>query len=170
MKDYLRFIDTQTSGNRCDVTPLFARPEALCLLVDDLLALVGNTPVDLVAGIDALGFVLATALAQRLSVGLLTIRKGGKLPVACDRTTCCDYSGETKALEIRRDILSPDQRVLIVDEWIETAAQVLSAARLIEGQGATVAGIATIHVDDNPMTQTLRSRYPVWSVSGRSDS
>jgi len=164
-RDYLRLIDSDTSGNRCDVTPLFARPQAFAALIDDLAELIGSTPIDLVACIDALGFVLGTALAQRLGVGILTIRKGGKLPVQANRVTFRDYSGSEKELEIRRDILTTGQRVLIVDEWIETGAQVQAAIQLVEEQGAVVAGIATIHIDDNNHTQTLCSDYRVWSVS-----
>ncbi|MFC2078826.1 phosphoribosyltransferase family protein [Candidatus Bipolaricaulota bacterium] len=164
MKEYLRWIDTNTTGNRCDVTPLFAHPGDFNALVDDLVASIGDTPVDLAAGIDALGFILGTALAQRLGVGILAIRKGGKLPVETDRVGFRDYTGQDKQLEMRRDILSPGSRVLIVDEWIETGAQVSAAISLIEGQGAVVAGIATINMDDNAKTQSIDSKYKVWSA------
>ena len=54
--------------------------------------------------------------------------------------------------------------MLIVDEWIETGAQVSAAITLIEGQGAIVAGIATSNIDDNVQTRKIRSKYHVWSV------
>lgn len=79
--DYLQLIDMDTAGNRCDVTPLFADYEAFTALVNDLAAPFVDVDIDLVAGIDALGFVLATAVSIHLRKGLLTIRKGGKLPV-----------------------------------------------------------------------------------------
>ena len=164
MKPYLRWIDTETTGNRCDVTPLFAHHEDFNALVEDLVACVADTPIDLVAGIDALGFILGSAVAQKLKLGILTIRKGGKLPVEASRTSFRDYTGHEKQLEIRTDILAPGHRVLIVDEWIETGAQVSAAIRLIEGQGAAVAGVATINIDDNENTRRLRSSYAVWSV------
>ncbi|MFC2083121.1 phosphoribosyltransferase family protein [Candidatus Bipolaricaulota bacterium] len=164
MKSYLRWIDTNTTGNRNDVTPLFAHPEALNELVDDLVASIGDTPVDLVAGIDALGFILGTAIAQKLGVGILAVRKGGKLPVETDRTGFRDYTGQDKQLEIRRDILIPGMKVLIVDEWIETGAQVLATISLIEGQGAVVAGIAAINMDGNVQTRSIASKHKVWSV------
>ncbi len=164
MKDYLRWIDTSTSGNRNDVTPLFARPAAFNALIDDLVACVAGNTIDLVACIDALGFILGTAIAQKLRVGILAVRKGGKLPVEVDRADFRDYSGQGKQLEIRRDVLIPGMKVLIVDEWIETGAQVLAAISLIEGQGAVVAGIATINMDENAGTRSLASEYKVWSV------
>ncbi|MEE8594029.1 MAG: phosphoribosyltransferase family protein [Candidatus Bipolaricaulota bacterium] len=164
MKEYLRWIDTNTTGNRNDVTPLFAHPVAFNALVDDLVVCIADTPVDLVACIDALGFILGTAIAQKLNVGILAVRKGGKLPVEVDRVELRDYTGQDKHLEIRCDILTQGARVLIVDEWIETGAQVSAAITLIEGQGAVVAGIATINMDDGERTRLIASKHKVWST------
>ena len=164
MKSYLKRIDTNTIGNRYDVTPLFSHQADFNALVDDLVACVGDTSVDLVAGIDALGFILGTAIALRLKVGILPIRKGGKLPVESYKTEFRDYTGQVKQLEIRRDILSQGLRVLIVDEWIETGAQISGAITLIEGCGAIVAGIASINMDDNAKTRQISSRYEVYTV------
>ncbi len=164
MKPYLRSIDTATTGNRYDVTPLFANSAHFNALVDDLISNFNATQIDYVAGIDALGFILGTAIAQRLGVGLIAIRKGGKLPVATDSLQCQDYSGQTKALEIRRDILPAGAHVLLVDEWIETGAQATAAIKLIEGRGAVIAGIATINMDENEKTNALRAKYPIYTV------
>jgi len=168
-KPYLQHIDTNTTGNRNDVTPLFAHPAGFNALIDHLIACIGDAPVDIVAGIDALGFILGTAVAQKLDVGFLAVRKGGKLPVEADRMEFRDYSGLNKQLEIRRDILLPEQRVLVVDEWIETGAQVSATIALVEGQGARIAGIATINIDRNENTKTLRDKYPVWSAMNAVD-
>jgi adenine phosphoribosyltransferase len=81
VKEYLHLIDTHTSGARCDVTPLFANPVAFMQLVQDLSDPFVATPVDYVAGIDALGFILGTAVAMHLHKGFIPIRKEGKLPV-----------------------------------------------------------------------------------------
>jgi adenine phosphoribosyltransferase len=159
-RPYLALIDHETSGNRCDVTPLFADYDAFAALVDDLAALVESLAFDLVAGIDALGFILGAALALRTDHGFVPIRKGGKLPVAVDVAECVDYTGQRKTLELRRDALTPGQRVLLVDEWIETGAQVRAAIQLIEGQGGVIAGIASLHLDDSQHTGSLRARYP----------
>lgn len=160
MKEYLALIDRDTRG-RCDVTPLFSHFEGFNSLVDDLLDRIPKGDVDLVAAIDALGFILGTALSQRLQVGVLAVRKGGKLPVPADRIDFTDYSGLEKQLEIRQDLLAEGMRVLIADEWIETGAQVDAAIQLIENQGAVVAGIVTIAMDDNANTRKIRSKYRV---------
>ncbi len=158
-RPYLALIDHETSGNRCDVTPLFADYAVFSALVDDLAALVEPLAFDVVAGIDALGFILGTALALRTHTGFVPIRKGGKLPVTVDSAACVDYTGQRKTLELRRGALKPSMRVLLVDEWIETGAQIQAAIALIEGQGAVVAGIASLHIDDNEQAEPLRARY-----------
>src|SRR5262249_24329625 len=155
MRDYLRLIATETPGPRCDVTPLFADHQAFLALLDDLDAQIGDLDCDLVAGIDALGFILGTALTLRRRRGFLAVRKAGKLPVATDTQTFTDYSGQAKALELPKGALSAGARVLVVDEWIETGAQVWAACTLIERQGGTVAGVATINLDDNARTAAL---------------
>ena len=164
MKHYLRLIDRNTTGNRCDVTPLFSHHRDFNALVDDLVACFAGTDVHLVACIDALGFILGTAIAQKLDVGILPVRKGGKLPVVTESETFCDYTGHIKTLEIRQDILAPGAHVLIVDEWIETGAQVSATIDLIEGKQAVVVGIATICMDDNENTRSISSRYKVCAV------
>ena len=96
MKDALRLINTQTDGPRCDVTPLFADPQAFAALVADLCAPFMEIDFDYVAGIDALGFILGTAMAMHLKKGFIPIRKGGKLPVAVSRAEFVDYSGQAE--------------------------------------------------------------------------
>jgi adenine phosphoribosyltransferase len=162
--DYVKLVDTQTPGARYDVTPLFGDYEAFSSLVDDLVVQLASVDFDLVAGIDALGFILGTALAMRTRKGFLPIRKGGKLPVVTDAAEFTDYSGQRKALELRRDAIRPGTRMLVVDEWIETGAQVRAAIQLIEGQGGIVAGVATIHIDTNPETERITRRYPCFQV------
>ena len=158
-RPYLALIDRDTSGNRCDVTPLFADCAAFSALVDDLAALVEPLAFDVVVGIDALGFILGAALALRMQRGFVPIRKGGKLPVAVDSVECVDYTGQRKTLELRQGALAPGTRALLVDEWIETGAQVRAAIQLIEGQGGVIAGIASLHMDDDEATEPLRARY-----------
>jgi adenine phosphoribosyltransferase len=132
MRDYLRLIDTRTSGPRCDVTPVFADFAAFAQLVADLASPFRSTPIDYVAGIDALGFILGTAIALHLQKGFLPIRKRGKLPVAVATTEFVDYTGQAKSLELREGSLREGDHVLIVDEWVETGAQMQAAIDLNE--------------------------------------
>ena len=163
MKPYLSLVDRNTQG-RCDVTPLFAYREAFSQLADDLARPFLGSDIDVVVAIDALGFILGTAIAERLGVGLVPARKGGKLPVETIRETFVDYTGEEKALELRTDAVKPGAAVLIVDEWIETGAQVSAAIALVERAGARVAGVAAISIDRCPATDALREQHTVHTV------
>ena len=165
MKDYLGLVDTSTSGGRYDVTPLFGNFQAFSALLDDLLALCREIEYDTVAAIDALGFILGAAIAVRSEKPLVPIRKGGKLPVEVHETSFVDYTGKEKSLEIRVDAFDPSARVLLIDEWIETGAQVKAAINLIEGQGAEVAAVLSISIDDNETVRELRERYPILALS-----
>ena len=164
MKPYLSLIDTNTTGNRNDVTPLFARRDAFAQLAADLAEPFRDAGIERVVAIDALGFILGTAVAEVLEVGGVAIRKGGKLPVDAIRVEFVDYSGTRKALEIRPDALETGTSVLIVDEWIETGAQVRAAIELVERLGCRVAGVTTIQMDSNPQTDLIRSSYRVQTV------
>ncbi len=163
MINYLSLIDTDTPG-RCDVTPLFADFEAFSALVEDILAHFKGTEFDYVAGIDALGFILGTAVAMRAKKGFIAIRKGGKLPVEAHSVQFVDYTGQQKSLEIRLDMLPSGARILLVDEWIETGAQVNAAIGLIESQGCEVVGIATVNMDENVHTNKLKKKYNCYSA------
>jgi adenine phosphoribosyltransferase len=94
---------------------------------------------DLVAGIEARGFVTATALALKLGAGLLLIRKDGKLP---GETIAEDYALEygTDRLAMHVDACAPGARVLIADDLLATGGTALAAARLVRRAGGTVSG------------------------------
>jgi adenine phosphoribosyltransferase len=164
MKNYLRLVDIHTQGRRYDVTPLFADNGAFSELVADLVAPFDPAGIDLVLGIDALGFILGTAIAVRLGKGFIPIRKGDKLPVQTDKVEFFDYSGQPKTLELRAGTLQPGRRVLVVDEWIETGAQVKAAVELVEHQGGIVAGIAAINIDINEKTRPILEKYHCQTV------
>ncbi len=163
---YLQRIDTHTApGARYDVTPLFGDYQAFSALLDDLLQLASESHFDVVVGIDALGFFLGAALALRAGVGFVPIRKGGKLPGDVDAIECVDYTGQRKTLELRRDAIPAGVRALVVDEWIETGAQISAAIQLLEARGVVVSGIATIQMDSNERTMAIAARYPCFQVA-----
>jgi len=165
MQCYMELIDRDTKGKRYDVTPLFADADAFAELVDDLIRQSDGLVFDTVAGIDALGFILASALAIHLKLPLVPIRKGGKLPVEVDVETFVDYTGKEKSLEVRNDAFENAQRVLLVDEWVETGAQIGTAIALIERQGAAVAGVLAMNISDSERIRGLRQRYKLRAVA-----
>ena len=163
-KTYLRLINTNTGGPRNDITPLFGDFRAFRKLIEDFRVGLKDIEFDQIAGIDALGFVLGTALAWRLKKGFVPIRKNGKLPVPSHAVSFADYSGQKKGLEIARHALKRGLKFLLVDDWIETGSQIKAAIKIIEGRGAQVAGIATLHVDKGPKTDFLYKKYKVFSI------
>jgi len=166
MIDYLALIDTQTGGNRCDVTPIFADISAFNQLITDIVEPFQEQPFDYVAGIDALGFILGTAVALRIQKGFIPIRKGGKLPGSAQCVSFVDYTNQEKSLELRAQAFPSGSKILLIDEWIETGAQVRAAIALLEGQGDIIIGIATINMDENEQTYKLQNRYRCHTVSG----
>ncbi|XP_068010669.1 adenine phosphoribosyltransferase-like isoform X4 [Melanerpes formicivorus] len=90
--------------------PLFS-PQGLQDCLTDLLQLFQGDPIDMVAGIDAMGFILGAAAAARLQKGFLAIRKAGHLCVQTQAQPYTDYSGREKVMEVRTDAISPGHRV-----------------------------------------------------------
>lgn len=121
-----------------DVTTLLLHAEGFAAAIDALAATVPERP-DLIAGMEARGFVVATALALKLGAGLLLIRKDGKLPGA---TIGEDYALEygTDRLTMHVDACAPGARVLLADDLIATGGTALAAARLVRRAGAEIAG------------------------------
>lgn len=154
----LDWIDTETEG-RYDVTPLFANPQVYNAIIEDLCQPLLGLDIDFVMGIDALGFILGTSISHALQCGFVPLRKGGKLPGPCLTQTFVDYTKQCKALEIRKGVLQPGMQVILVDEWVETGAQMEAAIKLVESQGARVLHLVSLHVDENPKTRQLDSDY-----------
>ena len=119
-----------------DITTLLLDPAGFAATVERLTALV-ERPVDLVAGIEARGFVFAAALATRLEAGVLLVRKDGKLPGA---TIAEDYALEygTDRIAIHADACAEGARVLLVDDLIATGGTARAALRLLRRAGAEV--------------------------------
>ena len=163
MNNYLRLIDHQTlgiPGMRCrDITPIFADPLAFNALITDLCHNLKTNDVDVVVGLEALGFILATAVASRLGKGLVPIRKAGKLPVRTDRLELPVVRAQPRTLELRSGALEAGTRVLLVDDWIKSGTQIAGAIQLIEGQNASIAGVMSLNVQVNQVTKPLLKQY-----------
>jgi adenine phosphoribosyltransferase len=123
-----------------DITPLLGSPAAFGRAVDDLVARFHDVPVDRVVGIESRGFILAAPVAYRLRAGFVPVRKAGKLPWAVVRE---EYELEygTDKLEIHRDAIHPDEKVLIVDDVLATGGTAAATARLVEALGGQVVGL-----------------------------
>ncbi|KHO21778.1 adenine phosphoribosyltransferase [Mycolicibacterium setense] len=125
-----------------DLTPLLADAEGLRAVTDALAATAADA--DLVAGLDARGFLLGAAVATRLGVGVLAVRKGGKLPPPVHSVTYqLEYGSAT--LEIPSDGIDiAGLNVVIIDDVLATGGTLAAAMRLLEAGGANVMSAAVV--------------------------
>ncbi|KNY11575.1 adenine phosphoribosyltransferase [Achromobacter piechaudii] len=126
-----------------DITPVLQDPRAFRVLIDLFVYRYMRQRLDLVAGIDARGFIVGSVLAYELNLGFVPVRKKGKLPF---RTVAEEYSLEygNASVEMHTDSVRTGQRVLLVDDLIATGGTMLAAIKLLQRLGANVVEAATI--------------------------
>jgi adenine phosphoribosyltransferase len=133
-------------GGHADVWRVFDDGATFAAVVTALAEPWRTAHVSKVCGVEARGFIVGSAVAIRLGVGFVAIRKAGSLfPGPKDRqTTAPDYRGIVHQLEIQQSGLQAADRVLLVDDWAEKGSQALAAKRLIEQRGAILLGVAVM--------------------------
>jgi len=126
-----------------DITPVLQNPRSFRVLIDLFVYRYIGQRLDLVAGVDARGFILGSVLADELNLGFVPVRKKGKLPF---RTVAEEYTLEygNAAVEMHTDAVRPGQRVLLIDDLIATGGTMLAAAKLLQRLGANVVEAAAI--------------------------
>ena len=160
---YLSLMSPNTKGDQFawfDPTSLYINAAAFEDLTDDLMTDLEGLEFDVVGGLDAMGFVLGAAIAARRKVGFLPIRKAGKLCVDTDKVSFTNYSKRTQDMELRLPAFAPGDRILLVDQWVETGGTMDGAIRLVERQGGVVAGLASIGIEENEVTLGYRAKFP----------
>ena len=126
-----------------DITPILQSPQYFRLLVDLLVYRYMDQKVDVVAGLDARGFIIGAALAYQLNVGFVPIRKKGKLPFeTVSQSYALDYGEAT--VEMHTDAFHSGARVLLVDDLVATGGTMLAGAELIRRLGGEVLEAAAI--------------------------
>ena len=125
-----------------DLSPLFADGPAFTA-VADALADTLDPAADLVAGVEARGFLLAAAVGYSRGMGVVLVRKPGKLPSVAGRV---DYSLEygTASVELPAGVVKPGQRIAVMDDVLATGGTVAATAKLLEDAGATVTGVSVV--------------------------
>jgi adenine phosphoribosyltransferase len=126
-----------------DITPLLADPRAFHIVLDSMAERFIGEHIDAVVGIEARGFIFGGALAARLNASFVPARKPGKLPAASDRVSYkTEYS--TAELEMHKDSVRRNTRVVVVDDVLATGGTARAAANLVSGQGGTVIAYAFV--------------------------
>lgn len=120
-----------------DITPLLANPRLFAGCIDLLVGERRKGEVDVVAGIDARGFLFASAVALRLGAGIVPVRKKGKLPFSTvEESYSLEYGTNTLAMHV--DAIQPGQRVLLVDDVLATGGTAAATVALIRRLGGTL--------------------------------
>lgn len=126
-----------------DITPLLQDPKTFRVLVDCFVHRYMDREIDVVAGVDARGFILGAVIAYELNRGFVPVRKKGKLPFD---TIAEEYELEygSATVELHSDAVKKGDRVLLIDDLVATGGTMIAAARLIQRLGATVTEAAAI--------------------------
>ena len=126
-----------------DITPLLADEIAFSTVIDLIVVHFGRGNVDKVVGIEARGFIIASPVAYHFGAGFVPVRKKDKLPW---QTEAAEYSLEygTATLEIHKDAVRAEERVLIVDDVLATGGTAKATAELVERIGGKVVGISCL--------------------------
>ena len=149
-----------------DFMPVFAQAKSMNLLIQGLVNALPVMPseFDYIAGLEARGFLIGTALAQKLDKGFIAVRKAGKLPPpVLSQSYDLEYGKAT--MEIEKDLVKPGSRILIVDDLIATGGTAWSAMKLFESIDCSVAVFSfvmeldgldgTAKLDNHPMSTMM---------------
>jgi adenine phosphoribosyltransferase len=126
-----------------DITTLLRDPTGLQYTIDTMAAHVGDLQPEYLVGMESRGFIFGAALAYKLGIGFIPVRKPGKLPA---KVHAVEYALEygTDKLEIHQDAITPDARVVIVDDLIATGGTAVATAQLLQEIGAHLVGCAFV--------------------------
>lgn len=142
-----------------DITPLLQDPRVFRMLIDAFVHRYMDPALrpDVVAGLDARGFILGSVIAYELGLGFVPIRKKGKLPfTTVEETYELEYGSAT--VELHTDAVKPGQRVLLIDDLIATGGTMMAGKKLLEKLGATVTeGAAIVDLPELGGSERLKS-------------
>jgi adenine phosphoribosyltransferase len=135
----------QKGVNFKDITPLLLDPKAFRYAINQMARLFTKKKIDVVVGIDARGFILASAIAYKLKTGLAIIRKEGKL---LWKTLKKKYTLEyaSNAIEMHKDAIRPRQRVLLVDDVLATGGTMKAAVDIVKKMKGKIVGISFLSI------------------------
>ena len=145
-EDYLESIDFAATW-KPDFSPLFENPRVFRALVLDLIRPFRGVEFDKIACPESMGFLLGAAVSAELKKGLIAVRKGGKLPNIKRNIvgqSFRDYSRQTLRFEVNKTLIKPGDKVLVIDDWLETGGQLKGLIKLLEKCGAIVIGISVL--------------------------
>ena len=149
-----------------DITTLLQNPKAFHKVIDILVKRYKEKKVDVIAGLDARGFIFGPIVAYELSVGFVPIRKKGKLPFDTYAESYTLEYGDVTTVEIHTDAIKPNDNVVIIDDLIATGGTMLAACKLVERLGGNVVECSVINdlLYLNGSNLIKEAGFPVFSV------
>ncbi len=146
-----------------DITPLLGDPKAFTTVIEEMSKQFRD--INFVAGMEARGFIFASAIANNNSVGFIPIRKAGKLPSTVHSESYgLEYGNDV--LEIHTDACPKDSKVLIVDDVLATGGTACAAIRLVEKMGSTVAGLVfLLEIQSLNGRNNILKQYPTIPIA-----
>ena len=156
----LEIDKTEKPVGRYDLLPLFQYNDIFSEIVN-ILSKPYFDKIDYVISPEAIGWILGSSIARKLKTGFIPIRKGNKLPYSKEKLFTYNYEEysnvekiyKQKSIEIKKDLIENNSKILIVDEWIESGSTVNACMKLLEKMNCKIIGIATIGVDENENTK-----------------
>ena len=148
-----------------DITPLLANPRVFRVLIDQFVHRYFDVKPDVIAGLDARGFIIGSVVAYELNVGFVPIRKKGKLPFSTvEETYELEYGSAT--VEIHTDAVKPGDRVVLIDDLIATGGTMMAGRKLLERLGGQVIeGAAIVDLPELGGSAKLRaSGLPLFTL------
>jgi adenine phosphoribosyltransferase len=161
LRDHIRTVpDWPTPGVQFrDITPLLQNAKVFRVLIDAFVHRYMDPSMrpDVVAGLDARGFILGAVVAYELNIGFVPIRKKGKLPFnTVEETYELEYGSAT--VELHTDAVKAGDRVLLIDDLIATGGTMMAGKKLLERQGAVVMeGAAIVDLPELGGSEKLRA-------------
>lgn len=169
LKEHIRTVpDWPAPGVQFrDITPLLQNPKVFRVLIDAFVHRYMDSELrpQVVAGLDARGFIIGSVIAYELAVGFVPIRKKGKLPfTTVEETYELEYGSAT--VELHTDAVKPGNRVLLVDDLIATGGTMMAGKKLLEKLGATIIeGAAIVDLPELGGSKKLRdSGLPLYTL------
>ncbi len=165
LKQYIRSVHDYPKEGIIfhDITPLLQNPKAFAQAIDAMAEALIDIKVEYLIGVEARGFIFASALAYKLGIGLVIVRKPGKLPF---NTINASYDLEygKDILEVHEDAISGGSKVVLVDDLLATGGTSAAVGELVKKLGGEVVGyLFLVELSDLNGRQKLEPQ-PVWSV------
>jgi adenine phosphoribosyltransferase len=146
-----------------DVTTLFGYGPAFHQVIETLTERYADKQLDAIVGVESRGFILSAPLAYKLGVGMVPVRKLGKLPADTHRVEY-DLEYGSNTLEIHRDALKPGSRVLVIDDLLATGGTIVAACELVEKLDSVVEEVAFLIELSFLRGRDKLGKYPIFSL------